>query len=867
MRKFETLKFAHWLVFLVGIAATLLVWETGRREARKAAQEEFDFRVNQVVSRIERRIQDARMILHATTGLFHASNDVTRKEYQAYIDSLQLPRNYPGILSVAVTRLVPAKEKAHFEQAARKDGWPNFRIWPEGERDHYAPVLFLEPMTDKGRKVLGFDLMSETVRRAAMEVARDNGDSAMTDAVTMVAHDADRSRHGFLVFAPVYRIGKPRETVEQRRANLTGWVHLAFNMDDMVQGMMRDIRGNLQENCDLRIFLGDRRDDRHLIYAGQPADATRADGGGAKFSFTRQLELSGKTLTVAMHSTPEFEARAQDGGSKTILIFGLVSSILVSALFWQLVHGRMRAIRLARRMNYVLIDREKRYRQMFEDNASIAYMLDPDTGMIIDANAAASAFWGYSPDELREMNIADINLSPTEEIQEGLQSQAEAGSAGQYYYQHRLKNGDIRDVEIYRTVLSHQGRTYIHCITHDITHRRQAEMALRESQAKLHAIIETALDAVVQMDEQGVVIDWNTRAEKTFGWTRAEAVGQPLIGLIIPGPLHEAYREGMQRFVEGDEGAVRHSQFEIDALNKAGGELTIEVAMTTLISEGGKVEYCAFMHDISDRKRTELALRRARTDLENRVFERTAELVRTNRRLNAEIAERTSAQEALQQSQEMLRQLVVHQDRIRENERRRIAREIHDELGQHLLVLRIDVSMLGKGGTEHPKLQERVDAILQQIDTTMKSVRAIINNLRPAVLDLGLYAALEWQAEEFQRRSGITCVLEADDEDLELDDSISTVVFRILQEALTNVMRHAKASRVNIKVERDNGRLTMTVADNGIGIEQAQKSDQKSFGLVGIRERLHILGGELAVHSSPSGTVLTVSLPIAEYQR
>jgi len=282
-----------------------------------------------------------------------------------------------------------------------------------------------------------------------------------------------------------------------------------------------------------------------------------------------------------------------------------------------------------------------------------------------------------------------------------------------------------------------------------------------------------------------------------------------------------------------------------------------------MIGTSGQSECCVFMHDITNRKKNENALRKARVELENRVFERTAELVRTNRRLNSEVSERTQIQEALEQSQEMLRQLVAHQDRIRETERKRIAREIHDELGQHLLVLRIDVSMLARSENEHPKLGEKIEVILQHIDTTMRSVRAIINNLRPSVLDLGLLAALEWQAEEFQRRSGITCDLVTDDEDMELEDSVATVLFRILQEALTNVLRHAKASRVEIQLQRDLTGLVMTIADNGVGMRYAQRSEQNSFGLVGIRERLYILGGELNIESSSNGTVLTVTLPLA----
>ena len=864
MKKFEQLKYAHWLVLVTGLCMTLLVWSLVRENSIKSLRQEFDLRVDQISNRIEKRVQEGRTILHATAGLYNASEEVTYDEFRAFIGAHDLAKGYPGIKSISVLWLVNNKDKTKFLTQINKR-LPSYRIWPGGERDTYAPTMFLEPVTSENSQVLGFDLLSEKTRREALERARDTGTSAMTDLVRMVGGGADIAKKGFLVVAPIYRNKAPHGTLAERRANIIGWVCEAFLIDEVIPGLLDDQMGKeLGKSVGLHIYFGDQTTPESLVYE---SDHNYLPVGGKRdvlFSATKVVELPGKHFTVVMHSTPDFEKRVHDVRSNAVLLGGIVGTLMLSVLAWMLVTARARAVTIATEMSREMVGREKRYRQMFEDNASIAYILDPADGRIIDANAAAADFWGYSVETLRQMNIAQINLTPFAEIQLGMQQQVDQGSAGQFHFRHRLKSGEVRDVEIFRTVLGHQSYTYIYCIMHDITSRKLAEHALYESQAKLRAIIETALDAVVQVDASGKIIDWNTRAERTFGWTREEVLGKPLVETILPPSQQAVYRSGVSQFVEGDEGAVRHSQFEVDAIHRSGGEFPIEVAVTTMTGNDGVSEYCAFMRDISGRKKTETALRKARVELENRVFERTAELVRANRRLNSEIAERTQAQEALQESQEMLRQLVAHQDRIRENERKRIAREIHDELGQHLLVLRIDVSMLDRAHDEHPKLDERVKAILQHIDMTMKSVRAIINNLRPSVLDLGLYAALEWQAEEFQRRSGIVCELVADDEDLELEDNVSTVLFRIVQEALTNVLRHARASSVRIAVKREPGRLVMTIADNGVGMAQSQKNEQSSsFGLVGIRERLHILGGDLSVDSSSGGTTLIVTLPLA----
>jgi signal transduction histidine kinase len=236
------------------------------------------------------------------------------------------------------------------------------------------------------------------------------------------------------------------------------------------------------------------------------------------------------------------------------------------------------------------------------------------------------------------------------------------------------------------------------------------------------------------------------------------------------------------------------------------------------------------------------------------------------RQLEHEVVERKRAEEELQKSQELLRQLAAYQEQIKEDERKRIAREIHDELGQNLMALRIDVSILqARTGTAHPILNEKVRYVLSHIDMSIKAVRAIINNLRPSVLDLGLSAAIEWQVTEFQRRTGIECEVTMDDSlsDHDLDDSRATALFRILQESLTNVARHAQATLVQIGLQRDDEFFHMRIADNGVGIFPGCRRKPNSFGLLGIGERVSTLGGQFTVESSPGeGTILSISIPM-----
>jgi signal transduction histidine kinase len=235
--------------------------------------------------------------------------------------------------------------------------------------------------------------------------------------------------------------------------------------------------------------------------------------------------------------------------------------------------------------------------------------------------------------------------------------------------------------------------------------------------------------------------------------------------------------------------------------------------------------------------------------------------------LAEEMTKELRASEAnLQLSNFKLRELAAHAENIKEGERKRIAREIHDDLGQNLLALRIEADLLAsRTGERHPLLHERARRTLQQIDTTIKSVRQIINDLRPNVLDLGLNAAVDWQIAEFERRTGISCDLKENDDDIQASDRCATALFRILQESLTNVSRHANASRVEVELRVDFDWFWMTIRDNGTGLQAGGRHKPGSFGLVGIEERVKILGGRCTIGNDPrGGTRVSVSVPLTD---
>ena len=234
-------------------------------------------------------------------------------------------------------------------------------------------------------------------------------------------------------------------------------------------------------------------------------------------------------------------------------------------------------------------------------------------------------------------------------------------------------------------------------------------------------------------------------------------------------------------------------------------------------------------------------------------------------RLEQRQAERDRAEREIRKSREQLRNLSAHLQSVREEERTRMAREIHDELGQGLTALKMDVSWLNRRFLEEDAtFKKKLTSMEEVIDRTIQTVQKLSGELRPGILDdLGLAAAIEWQAEEFQNRTGIECEISLSPEETVLNRDQSTTMFRIFQETLTNVTRHARATRVEVRLVEQDGSMVLEVTDDGRGITEAEISDPKSFGLIGMRERVDFLDGELNIVGSPGkGTRITATLPL-----
>ena len=337
------------------------------------------------------------------------------------------------------------------------------------------------------------------------------------------------------------------------------------------------------------------------------------------------------------------------------------------------------------------------------------------------------------------------------------------------------------------------------------------------------------MDAIITVDKRQHIVVFNAAAERTFRCKAADAVGGPL-DRFIPERFRTAHRAHVERFAStGATGRRMGSDMVLYGLRADGEEFPIEAAISHA-RYGGKELFTVVLRDVSARVKS------------------VAELERSHNQL-----------------QELYRQM--HE--VREAERVRIARELHDELAQWLTALKMDTSWLaGRLAPEDDKVREKFERMKGLVDSTVASVRRLAHDLRPAMLDdLGLVSAIEHLLHEFSQRSGIVVGLDTGTGEIEFREPLATAVYRMVQEALTNVARHARATEVRVAMRVTGNRLIVSAWDNGIGISAERLQSGKSLGILGIKERARTLGGGADVYSpAEGGTVVEIKVPVQQYR-
>lgn len=397
---------AVWALPLAFCALTLFVtflaFRASYDSVRQELQNYYDFRVREALARIDTRMQAYEAVLRGTAGLFEATGNVTRQEFQKYVTTLQLAEKFPGIQAVGFSLIVPPAAKQQHIAQIRSEGFPEYSIQPEGERALYTTILYIEPFSGRNLRAFGFDMYAEPIRHAAMQRALESNASALSAKVKLLQETSKQIQPGFLLYLPIYRHDKPHDSLAEKRENIIGWVYAPFRMYDFMYGLMGEQAGDLN----IEIYDGKNISSESLMYdSDNKSDRYSSDSGHSE---SHRMQIFGHEWTIRIRPLESFKSRVDTSQPRIIAIIGILASVLLSTLIWSLVSSRERAIRTANSMNADLIAERYRLRGIIEGTHVGTWEWNVQTGETI-FNQYWADIVGYALSELEPHSIETWN--------------------------------------------------------------------------------------------------------------------------------------------------------------------------------------------------------------------------------------------------------------------------------------------------------------------------------------------------------------------------------------------------------------------------------------------------------------------------
>ncbi len=486
----------NWPSLFLCLGLTVVAWHLIASSTQRQAEERFKYIAETVKRRIDERMDVYENLLHAGQGLFAASHDVERGEWQQFVQHLKIERDFPGVMGIGYGQLVLPSQVDDLIRQAETGGVPDFKLWPAGERDAYVPVLYLEPEAGANRQVLGFDMFSEALRKETMLKARDSGEAAITHKLILVQNMSDDTQAGFIMYAPVYRNGMPIATRSERIAALEGYVYSPFRMRDLMTGIL----GNSVPEVAVRIYDGSEASDASLMYVSDnfiPSDPNYPNPFAAFKTISAVNDETNWSMRIT--SLPYFETTVDRQKSLIVLIAGTVISLLFFGIVTNLAKTRETAEALAEEMvaalrqsNLSLRQSEERFRLLTSKVKDYAILLLDADGLVLTWNEGAERLNGYKEDEVIGRSFQTFYMQ--EDIAAGKPQSAirQARESGQFESSgwHVRKDGTRYFADTLITALHDAGGEFVGFakITRDITQEKRTEQ-------DLHLAIEQAESA------------------------------------------------------------------------------------------------------------------------------------------------------------------------------------------------------------------------------------------------------------------------------------------------------------------------------------------------------------------------------------
>lgn len=576
------------LITLLGLIVTATYWRAEEKEVDDRADHALDMAADRIASVIGQRLHSYELALRGVKGLMESSDHVTGREFNRYIDALQLPQTRPGLQGIALVMHVPADQLDTFVARMRAQDQPSFQVRPEGERPVYAPLAFIEPLNEANAATRGADLATNPLARAAMARARDSGALALSDGLRLAqdAHLGLAARPARVMYIPVYKPTLPVSTVAERQAALVGWVSGPFRVHELIEGLRPDL------DADIHLTVHQHTDPapHNLLYRSDEADAPPS-----KRHATRLLTVGGNQGTLQLTPKPEFAQRFATEEHGTIAWVGSVCSLLLGIMTWLLTTRREHAEALALAMTQDLRRSEAAHESLLNALPDLLFEVDLD-GRYISCRTSRPDMLAVPPQTFLGRLASEVLPEPAATI--SMAALQEANTKG-FSFGHEVEiqtpsGAQWFELSVSRKTDSFADKPLFVFLSRDVTARKQAE----RERALSAQVFNSARESTIITDENNRIVAVNPAFTALTGYTAAEALGK------TPSML----KSGLQAtdfYTEMWDSIRTHGSWQGEVMNrrKDGTVYPQGLSINTVRDDNGRItQHIAVMSDLTASK-------------------------------------------------------------------------------------------------------------------------------------------------------------------------------------------------------------------------------------------------------------------------
>jgi PAS domain S-box-containing protein len=603
----KVIKLIPYIVLIVSLSLTAFFWFRSNNVIHKKAQERFQDRVNHTTSLIINRMDDYATIIRAARAFYYSSDFVSREDWHSFVEQQEINDTFPGIQGIGFSKVIQPDELDEHIHNVRAEGFPDYTVHPQGEREVYTSIIYLEPFDTRNQRTFGYDMFSDPVRRAPMELARDTNSPTISGKVTLLQETEEDVQAGFLIYFPVYDLNMPLDSVGDRRAALLGYVYSPFRIKDLMNGIFL-LQPELIEDLDLEIFDGAETSSSSLMYDSDKSGiALNGESSTYKFSNYQTINLYDHQWTLYFGTNQSFILPSEKNQQWSILIIGGLASLFSFFFANRQEITREQAVVLADKMTVSLKGREKEllnsealWRGLVNANSEPVFLTDLN-GIILAVNDTTAHQLGKDAEKLVGTNIFE-NFPPELAATRKAQFQEAITSRKSIGFEETL-DGKVIDHNIHPILNSKGGVTQLAFLGVDITEHKLAEGKLADSLFKYRIIADNTYSWEFWENAEGQTIYNSPSCERISGYSTFEFITNPKLmeQIIHPDdlPIYIGHRRNLRE---------NHNQdnLEFRIYHKNGQLIWIEHTCHSVYDNDGFFQGIrGSNHDLTDHKREE----------------------------------------------------------------------------------------------------------------------------------------------------------------------------------------------------------------------------------------------------------------------